>query len=67
MVKGNDRKPSEAPTKENRAIFEIAADPGSSAPAQTERRIALCVTCELRESCGKPVPPGGIWHCADFR
>ncbi len=40
--------------------------PDSSVPDRDKRRIALCAMCELRDSCNKPVPPGGIWHCADF-
>jgi len=26
----------------------------------------LCRTCERRETCTFPKPPGGVWHCEEF-
>ena len=26
----------------------------------------LCRTCERRDSCTFPKPPGGVWHCEEF-
>jgi hypothetical protein len=63
----DNRDPAGARTAGNKSLPEIVADSGSDLPGETEKRIALCATCELRDSCKTPVPPGGIWHCADFR
>ena len=60
------KEPAGLQSKGDEALLNEAADPGSVLPDEAEKRIALCATCELRDSCKKPVPPGGIWHCADF-
>jgi hypothetical protein len=38
-------------------------------PAVTETPplAGLCANCELRESCTYPKPPGGVWHCNEYR
>jgi hypothetical protein len=67
MEQRDNKEPASVQTKEDETPSEIVADPGSDLPDEAEKRIALCAACELRDSCKKPVPPGGIWHCADFR
>lgn len=39
--------------------------PAAALPAG--RQAGLCVNCEVRETCVLPKPPGGIWHCEEYR
>jgi hypothetical protein len=29
--------------------------------------VGLCVNCEDRDTCAFPKPPGGVWHCEEYR
>ena len=38
----------------------LAADDGLEARG-------LCVNCDNRRGCAFPKPPGGVWHCIEYR
>ncbi len=71
MQQGGRKRPARKKTEtEERSLSQVVSSPDLATvaplPDDTERRIALCATCERRDECTIPVPPGGIWHCADF-
>ncbi len=52
------------------AVLEPAEDeegPEFSGVFRRESNVGLCVNCELRETCMRLKPAGGIWFCAEYR
>ena len=39
--------------------------PDTGAYTDTEAA-GLCVSCTIREECGKERPMSGVWHCEDY-
>ena len=34
---------------------------------ETERDQGLCLNCTNRETCNFSIPPGGVWHCEEYK
>jgi hypothetical protein len=66
------RKPTHVPAENaEQKPSEVIADPDRQLnPDLTDKasakRMALCVSCQLRETCDRLMPPGGVWHCIDY-
>ncbi len=43
------------------------SDPPPPPPAAAGAERGLCVNCEERNYCLRPKPPGGVWHCEEYR
>lgn len=41
--------------------------PKSDAPREAADLKGLCMNCENRFDCTLPRPPGGVWHCEEYK
>ena len=39
----------------------------SATKKETERNQGLCLNCTNRETCKYTIPPGGVWHCEEYK
>lgn len=49
------------------ALPALPSAPASDAPCEPTDLKGLCVNCENRFDCSFPKPPGGVWHCQEYR
>ncbi|MBI4881404.1 MAG: hypothetical protein HY812_17345, partial [Planctomycetes bacterium] len=49
------------------AIHPLRAAPPLAAAGAAGTEPGLCVNCEERVYCLRPKPPGGVWHCEEYR
>ncbi len=51
------------------AVLELAEDEDEvdSTAVLRHGNVGLCVNCELRDTCIRLKPAGGIWFCEEYR
>ncbi len=51
------------------AVLEPAEEEeeADSSAFRYEAHVGLCVNCELRDTCIRLKPAGGIWFCEEYR
>ncbi len=63
-----------ARSDEDRSGCAVALEPPEDEIEQSSqglqdaaKLVGLCATCELRETCDRPKPAGGIWFCEEYQ
>ncbi len=62
--------PGEGRNKRARRLTDASRTIGDTMESQNAEEstlVGLCAHCELRESCKRPRPQGGIWSCTEYQ
>jgi len=59
--------PRPNPTPQQKQLRAARAAAARNFELESSRLKGLCVNCEERFDCTYPKPPGGVWHCAEYK